>query len=134
MVYLKHKNRSTPSRSKNMINKKERIIRESTENSENKKIFKRSKLTLNIMRSATKKFNFSLNQFIYSIQNFESMVVFYIDRTRCKPNDLVINQGKKFNHKDFRDYDNKSKISKRLKILSFLKKKLSFLDYKKYFN
>ena len=59
MVYLKHKNRSTPSRRKNRINKKERIIRESTENSENKKIFKRSKLTLNIMRSATKKVNFS---------------------------------------------------------------------------
>ena len=89
---------------------------------------------INSLYPKLKKFNFSLNQFIYSIQNFESMVVFYIDRTRCKPNDLVINQGKKFNHKDFRDYDNKSKISKRLKILSFLKKKLSFLDYKKYFN
>ena len=59
MVCLKHKKRSAPSRNKKRINKKEKIIRESTENSENKKIFKRSKLTLNMMRSATKKVNFS---------------------------------------------------------------------------
>ena len=56
---------------------------------------------------------------MYSIQNFESMAVFYIDRKRCKPNDLVINKGKQFNHKDFRDNDNKSKMFKKLKILTF---------------
>ena len=89
---------------------------------------------INSLYPNLKKFNFSLNQFVYSIQNFESMAVFYIDRKRCKPNDLVINKGKQFNHIDFRDNDNKSKMFKKFKILTFLKKKLSFLNYKKYFN
>ena len=89
---------------------------------------------INSLYPNLKKFNFSLNQFVYSIQNFESMAVFYIDRKRCKPNDLVINKGKQFNHIDFRDNDNKSTMFKKLKILTFFKKKLSFLNYKKYFN
>jgi 23S rRNA U2552 (ribose-2'-O)-methylase RlmE/FtsJ len=47
------------------------------------------------------KFKVSLNKFIYSIQTYESVVCFHVDRARCKINNLVSN--KKINH-GIRDY------------------------------
>ena len=79
------------------------------------------------------KFKFSLNKYVYSIQNFESMAVFFIDRTRCEPNEIKVNNGEIFNHEDYRELDIKSKFFKRFKLFRILKKKLSFLVLKKFF-
>ncbi len=89
---------------------------------------------INSLFPEVKKFKFSLNKYVYSIQNFESMVVFFIDRTRCELNEIKINDGEKFNHEDFRENDPDSKIFKKSKFLRFLKKKLLFLGLKKFFN
>ena len=47
-----------------------------------------------------KKFNYKLNQFIYSIEFFESIVAFKIDRSLCYENKLLVNQGHKSNNTD----------------------------------
>ena len=47
---------------------------------------------INSLFPGIKKFQFSLNKFVYSIQNFESMVVFFIDRARCEANEIKINE------------------------------------------
>ena len=47
-----------------------------------------------------KKFNFSLNQSIYSIQYFESIVAFFIDRNLCQQNIWIENKGFKSNNHD----------------------------------
>ena len=47
-----------------------------------------------------KKFNFSLNQSIYSIQYFESIVAFFIDRNLCQQNISIENKGFKSNNHD----------------------------------
>ena len=57
------------------------------------------------------KFNYSLNDYIYAVEFFESMVAFKINRKLCYSNSIVTNNGKFLNHKDLR-YD--SKINKKL--------------------
>ena len=88
---------------------------------------------INSLFPGIKKFKFSLNKYIYSIQNFESMVVFFIDRTRCGINEIKINQGETFNHKDYRELDMGTGHFIKSKIFSHLKKKLSFLRLRKFF-
>ena len=65
------------------------------------------------------KFNFSLNDYIYSVEFFESMVVFKINKKLCFTNSIVTNKGKFLNHKDLR-YD--SKINEKLFYHPFLLK------------
>tara|TARA_A100001234_G_scaffold146253_1_gene128613 strand:- start:67 stop:909 length:843 start_codon:yes stop_codon:yes gene_type:complete len=50
----------------------------------------------------TKKFKFSLNKYVYSLEIFESIVAFKINSVLCKSvNSVVYNNGKNFNAKDF---------------------------------
>jgi len=88
---------------------------------------------INSLFPEIKKFEFSLNEYVYSIQNFESMAVFFIDRTRCEINEIEINDGKIFNHEDYRELDIESKNFKKSKILRYFKKKLLFLELRKFF-
>ena len=88
---------------------------------------------INSLFPEIKKFKFSLNKYVYSIQNFESMVIFFVDRSRCEINEKQINDGKAFNHADYRDLDIESKFLKKSKILKYLKKKLLFLRLRKFF-
>ncbi|MDC1169972.1 hypothetical protein OAT35_01210 [Candidatus Pelagibacter sp.] len=70
------------------------------------------------------KFKFSLNDYVHSIEFFESIVVFKIDRKLCGFNKVITNNKKNFNHEDLR-YGFKKKIFKNTKIESiknFLKK------------
>ena len=49
-----------------------------------------------------KKFKFSLNKFIYSIEFFESIVAFYIDKKLCESqNEVIYSKGKNLNVKDY---------------------------------
>ena len=88
---------------------------------------------INSLFPEIKKFEFSLNEYVYSIQNFESMAVFFVDRTRCGKNEIKINDGEIFNHKDYRDLDEESEFLKKSKIFRNLKKKLLFLRLRKFF-
>tara|TARA_Y100000591_G_C21733035_1_gene645165 strand:+ start:316 stop:1062 length:747 start_codon:yes stop_codon:yes gene_type:complete len=65
------------------------------------------------------KFNYSLNDHIYSIEFFESIIVFKINRNFCYSNSTINNNGKFLNHKDLR-YD--STINKKLFKKPFLLK------------
>ena len=70
------------------------------------------------------KFEFSLNNYIHSIEFFESIVVFKIDRKQCAFNKIITNNKKNYNHEDLR-YGYKKKMFKSQKIESiknFLKK------------
>ena len=60
---------------------------------------------INSLYPNLKKFKFSLNAYVYSIQNFESMTVFHINKSRCVENKIDINDGKKYGNKDLRDMD-----------------------------
>ena len=48
------------------------------------------------------KFTYSLNDYIYSVQFFESIVVFEINRELCQYNSTVTNDKKNYNIKDLR--------------------------------
>ena len=47
-----------------------------------------------------KKFDYKLNPFIYSVEFFESIVAFKIDRTLCYKNELLENNGFKSDNTD----------------------------------
>jgi len=47
-----------------------------------------------------KKFDYQLNQLVYSVEFFESIVAFKIDRNLCYENKILENQGFKSNNKD----------------------------------
>ena len=88
---------------------------------------------INSLFPEIEKFKFSLNKYVYSIRSFESMVIFFIDRSRCEVNKKQINDGEAFNHLDYRDQDTESQFLKKSKILRYLKKKLLFLRLMKFF-
>ena len=58
---------------------------------------------INYMYPNIGKFNFSLNKFIYSIQYFESIVCFKIDKKKCVLNKRLENNGKKIDTEDIKD-------------------------------
>jgi len=66
------------------------------------------------------KFNYSLNSLIYSIQYFESMVCFKIDKKKCTLNKRLNNNGKKIDIKDFRYHDIENKYYSLLKSKYFV--------------
>ncbi len=72
----------------------------------------------------SKKFKFSLNQFIYSIQFYESFTIFNINRNLCSQNKMIENSGKKFSHWDMREKGDEVNIA-------FLKKVFNFFNIKK---
>ena len=72
----------------------------------------------------SKKFKFSLNKFIYSIQFYESFVVFKVDRELCLNNKMIKNRGEKFSHWDMREKGDEVNIA-------FLKKMFAFFNIKK---
>ena len=47
-----------------------------------------------------KKFKYNMNKFVYSVEFFESIVAFKINRNLCNENELIENTGLKSSHKD----------------------------------
>tara|TARA_Y100000741_G_C18149601_1_gene516631 strand:+ start:52 stop:852 length:801 start_codon:yes stop_codon:yes gene_type:complete len=71
-----------------------------------------------------KKYNYSLSKYIYSIENFESIVSYKINRNLCKTNKIINNSKKYTNPKEFRSVlDSDSML---YKIKSFLNTKGNF--------
>jgi 23S rRNA U2552 (ribose-2'-O)-methylase RlmE/FtsJ len=70
------------------------------------------------------KFKFSLNKFIYSIQTYESVVCFHIDRSRCKINKRLNN--KKIYH-EIKDYRYGANKYEKLRLKFQYLKKIYFL-------
>jgi hypothetical protein len=66
------------------------------------------------------KFNYSLNNYIYSVEFFESMVAFKINKKLCYVNSSITNNGKFLNHRDLR-YNTKitEKLIKKPVLLKF---------------
>ena len=57
---------------------------------------------INFRFPESKNFKFSLNKFIYSIEFFESIVAFNIDKELCSSiNEVVFSKGKNLDHKDY---------------------------------
>ena len=93
----------------------------------------------------SKKFKYTLNKYIYSIQFFEGFALFRINRELCTENALMDNKAERANHWDYR-YGKESKlvylkkihiIRKLITKIIFLKNlfhnKLETLKLKKYF-
>ena len=83
------------------------------------------------------KFNFSLNDFIYSIEFFESIVTFKVDRTLCLENYLIENKGFKSNIEDktidenFTNFRTKFNFLYKFKIAKKIERFLMKNSYKK---
>jgi len=57
----------------------------------------------------SKKFRFSLNRFIYSIEFFESIVAFKINKNLCSSkNEVIFSRGKNLEHKDYAHLHNQN--------------------------
>jgi 23S rRNA U2552 (ribose-2'-O)-methylase RlmE/FtsJ len=78
----------------------------------------------------SEKFNFSLNKHIYSVQFFESIVAFEIDKKKCCLNNLLSNSGQDSKINDLTWEGNEIKIKK---IKNFLKN-IPFLRFNKLTN
>ena len=84
------------------------------------------------------KFNYSLNKFIHSIEYFESIVCFKINKKKCKINSKTNNNGKKIDVQDFRYHNVEKKFyslinssNPILKLIGKLSLKVSKLYYQK---
>ena len=83
------------------------------------------------------KFNFSLNDFIYSIEFFESIVAFKVDRKLCLENFLVENKGFKSDIEDktidenFTNFRSKFDFLYKFKIVKKIERFLMKNSYKK---
>jgi hypothetical protein len=75
-------------------------------------------------------FNFSLNRYIYSVQFFESIVAFEIDKKKCNLNNLISNAGQDSKISDLTWEGNEIKIKK---IKNFLKN-VPFIRFNKFTN
>ena len=85
-------------------------------------------------------FKFSLNNFIYSIENFESIVSFKINKRLCKLNEMIDNKRKNIQPTEMRSQLNKDSILFKLKKalntksnFTFLKFLINSMKLKKYF-
>lgn len=75
------------------------------------------------------KFKFSLNNYIHSIEFFESIVVFKIDRKQCAFNKIITNNKKNYNHEDLRyGYKKKMLNSPKIEIVKNFLKKFKILN------
>lgn len=68
-----------------------------------------------------KKFKFSLSDYIYSVQTFESIVAFKVDRSKCNFNELIENAGKDHKISDMTWTGNELNANSLKKLLSFFK-------------
>lgn len=77
---------------------------------------------------------FSLNRYIYSMEFFESIVVFRIDKTKCIENFKIHNKGSHHNIDDFR-YFHKfiPSVFLRFKFIRFFIEKFNEIKLKDYF-
>lgn len=74
-------------------------------------------------------FNYSLNKFVYSIQNFESIVAFKINRRLCKKNQPIDNKKQNIEPIEFRaKLNEKSTLYKVKKILN-IKSNFTFISF-----
>jgi len=82
------------------------------------------------------KFKNSLNNYVYSIQYFESLVCFIINQKLCIENKKIDNKGTNFDHLDFRFEDNKNNFFFKIKKKYFFLKKYWFAraTYRMLFN
>ena len=86
------------------------------------------------------KFKYSLNDYIYSVQFYESIVAFYVNRKKTNLNSMVLNEGIDHNVEDLTwegnaiNIKNLKKIFHLIPLLSFKKffKKLANKSNKKY--
>jgi cephalosporin hydroxylase len=76
-------------------------------------------------------FKNSLNNKIYSVEFFESIVCFHVNKNLCKTNILADNKKKSLNHRDFRYFKKEIKIFDKL---FFLKRYFKKNKLVKYFN
>ena len=82
----------------------------------------------------SKKFKFSLNKFIYSVEFYESIVAFNINKYLCSSNNEVIfSNGKNLDHKDYAHLHNKDIPGSNKFVLEVKKFLKSFRGNLKYF-
>ena len=76
----------------------------------------------------SKKFKYSLNKYIYSIQFFEGFALFKVNKELCTDNMLLDNDAERANHWDYR-YGKESKLVylKKIHIIRKLVTKIIFL-------
>lgn len=74
-------------------------------------------------------FKNSLNKFIYSVENFESIVGFKINRHLCKNNKTIINKGKNIEPTEFRAKLDRDNYLFRLKKFFKTKSNLTYLSF-----
>ena len=64
---------------------------------------------INFRFPESKKFQFSLNRFIYSVEFFESIVAFKINKSLCSSkNEVIFSKGKNLEHKDYAHLHNQN--------------------------
>ena len=76
-----------------------------------------------------KKYNYSLNKYIYSIQNFESIVSYKINRKLCKTNIEIRNAKKSTDPKEFRSQLDKNSLLYKIKNLLNTKSNFTYLAF-----
>jgi len=78
--------------------------------------------------------NYSLSKYIYSIKFYGAIVCFEINRNLVKKHGLINNKKKHLNFKDYRNFDTKKSIIKKIKSFFSIKKSSSIKHLEKYFN
>jgi hypothetical protein len=76
-----------------------------------------------------KKHNYSLNKYIYSIHNFESIVGYKINRNLCKTNFEIRNEAKSTDPKEFRSQLDKNSLLYKLKNFFNTKSNFTYLTF-----
>ena len=76
-----------------------------------------------------KKYNYSLNKYIYSIQNFESIISYKINRKLCKTNIEIRNAKKSTDPKEFRSQLDKNSLLYKIKNLLNTKSNFTYLAF-----
>ena len=81
------------------------------------------------------KMQFSLNKYVYSLEFFESIVAFKIDKKKCVENYIIKNEGKFHNIKDLRHNDKSALLMAllRYKFIRYFIEKFNKIKLIKYF-
>jgi len=74
-------------------------------------------------------FKNSLNKYIYSVENFESIVSFKINRQLCKNNEMIVNKGKNIEPIEFRAKLDQDSYLFRFKRLFKTKSNLTYISF-----
>ena len=74
-------------------------------------------------------FNYSLNNYIYSIQNFESIVAFKINRKICKKNQPIVNKKQNIVPTEFRAKLDKNSILYKIKKILNVKSNFTYFSF-----